>query len=499
VTFALCLFVTIFVNYSLFDLCPMAKLLDFILYRLPFYFLLPFLYFFDTAFDDTAKSIHSSVPSYPSETVAGLISNAYSNLDTYNILDESIERFVRKWDLAGASIAIAKEGNLVYAKGFGYANKETGEAMQPYHMLRVASVSKLITAVAIMKLVEKGQIELNSKVFGKHGILNEPLYLQYIDSRVEDITVKQLLTHSAGWTTRWGDHLFMHESIARQTGKSLPITSEDIICFALSKRLHFTPGTYSSYNNLGYVILEKVIEHKTGRPYEAFVKDEIFKPLDIYDAFIAQNFDSLRYPLEVRYYEVPESELVPAYDGDQHLFHKSRGGNDITSLGAAGGWVISSVSLLKFILDIDAENEHGIILSKKSRLQMEQVDPGIQPLGWRWISHNGDKGRTGSFAGTSALVLDSKDGFTFVFLTNCSPWNGAKFPFEVSKLMRMATQRVTSWPNLNLFNPESIYPRVNLSVMADFYTLPRHTGLSKSLKEILTENYYSSTREVFYF
>ena len=215
------------------------------------------------------------------------------------------------------------------------------------------------------------------------------------------------------------------------------------------------------------------------------MKDEIFKPLDIYDAFIAQNFDSLRYPLEVRYYEVPESELVPAYDGDQHLFHKSRGGNDITSLGAAGGWVISSVSLLKFILDIDAENEHGIILSKKSRLQMEQVDPGIQPVGWRWISHNGDKGRTGSFAGTSALVLDSKDGFTFGFLTNCSPWNGAKFLFEVSKLMRMATQRVTSWPNLNLFNPESIYPRVNLSVMADFTRYPETPDFQNHLKKSL--------------
>lgn len=405
---------------------------------------------------------NGSLRSNPSDSQAERlpeVSNQYLSNDVLNgedleLFERSITRFIRYWGLAGASVAIANEGKLVYAKGFGYADMENEIEMQPYHLLRVASVSKLITATAIMKLIEEGRLELNQQVFGEDGILDNPIYKNYIDDRIEAITVKDLLNHSGGWTTRWGDQLFMHESIARQLNRELPLSKDDVIEFTLGKRLHFTPGTRSSYSNFGYLVLERVIEKVAKSSYERFVKKSIFHPIGVYDAFIAHNYDSLRYPLEVRYYEVPEAEPVPSFDGQQEV-QKSRGGNDIRMLGAAGGWVISSVSLTKFLLSIDLHSEETIV-SRKSIRQMTSNEPGFHPLGWRWVSNSGVKWRTGSFAGTSALALSQSDGLTFVFITNTSPWVGARFPYEVNRMMARALRGVDSWPKINLFNPYSI-------------------------------------------
>lgn len=431
-----------------------------IVLHIAFFFLfdLTFGYSHRTGFVDPVTS-YNTVLTYD-------ISNADSEVKEFSKLDASIERFTKKWGITGASVAVAKDGKLVYAKGFGYANIEEKEKMQPFHLLRVASVSKLVTAVTIMKLVEDGLLDLNQKVFGFDGILNDPIFLNYIDDRVNDITVKNLLNHSAGWTTRWGDHLFMHESIARQMNLPLPLSQDDIITFALAKRLHFQPGTRSSYNNLGYVILQRVIEKTSGESYESYVLKNIFNPIGVYDAFIAYNFDSLRYPLETRYYEVPEAESVPSFDGQENLYLKSRGGNDIRSLGAAGGWVISSVSLVKFLLAIENASDSKII-SKKSSEIMAQTEPGIHPLGWRWVSSDGSKWRTGSFAGTSALAISRSDGVTFAFITNTSPWIGARFPYEVNRMMTRSLQLVGDWPDNGILSPE---PTDELRLFNNFFS-----------------------------
>ena len=85
---------------------------------------------------------------------------------------------MKKWTIEGASVAIAKDGKLVYARGFGYADTAAGIETQPYSKFRIASISKLVTAVAIMKLQEEGKLSLDDKVFGPEGILNDSCYCQ---------------------------------------------------------------------------------------------------------------------------------------------------------------------------------------------------------------------------------------------------------------------------------------------------------------------------------
>lgn len=396
----------------------------------------------------TANSAHEAVVN---DNLS--ITNNLSEANIFGDLNKSINKFIGKWDIKGAAIAIAKEGKLVYAKGFGYADVEHNQEVQPYNLFRVASVSKLITASAIMKLVEEGRLSLTDTVFGTHAILNQPAFLGYVDPRVETITVKNLLNHSAGWTTRYGDHMFMGEEIARALNKPMPVSLEDIIGFALSKRLHFDPSNHSSYCNIGYGILQLVIERITGTKYEDYVKDAIFAPIGITDAFLAFNLDEMRYAHEVKYYEVHDAAPIKSYNGVDTLLLKSRGGNDIRTLGAAGGWVISPVSLMRFLLSIDGDQSYPDILSRESVAELVRQEKGFHPLGWRWITRDGSYLRTGSLPGTSALAVVRQDGFSYVFLTNTSSWVGPRLPYEVERVISRSISKIDAWPNTDLFKP----------------------------------------------
>ena len=137
-----------------------------------------------------------------------MLDNEYSDFQETAVIDRSVNSFLKTWKVKGASVAVTKDEKLVYAKGFGTANDETGEEVKPGHLFRIASVSKLITAVAVMKLYEEGKLGLDDKVFGAQGILNDSIFLTYRDSRYEDITIRHLLNHTAGWSRYAGDPMF---------------------------------------------------------------------------------------------------------------------------------------------------------------------------------------------------------------------------------------------------------------------------------------------------
>jgi CubicO group peptidase (beta-lactamase class C family) len=227
------------------------------------------------------------------------ITNFYSEQQEFKTIEKQVKRFMKREHMIGASVAIAKEGKLVYAKGFGYADRENEVPVEPYHLFRIASVSKLVTAVGIFKLIEEGALSLDSRVFGPDGILNDSVYLKYRDKKVENITVLNLLNHSGGWTTRWGDPMFMPTIIARKLHKQLPVSSQDIIQFVLSKRLHFKPGTMSYYSNFGFMVLGEVIKKVSGMPYEEYIQTHVLYPQGIFDMRIGGSYLKDRYEFEV--------------------------------------------------------------------------------------------------------------------------------------------------------------------------------------------------------
>jgi len=380
------------------------------------------------------------------------ISGDFTKKNNFRYIDNEMAKFMQQWNLTGASVAIAKDGKMVFAKGYGYADLENKVEVEPYHLFRVASISKLITATGIMKLVEEGKLSLNDKVFGKDGILNFAPYNVYKDKNVEKIEVIHLLNHSGGWTNRWGDPMFMPTVIARKLGKSLPINDEDIITFMLDKRLHFKPGTMSSYSNLGYAILSKIIEQVSAQSYETYIKSKVLYPLGIFDMQLGNSYLNERNELEVKYYEPENSILVRDYSGKDGLVPRSYGGNDIQTLGGAGGWIASSTDLMKLMLAIDGEDYPADIISAESvKMMTTPVGKGFHPLGWRGVRAQ-ERYRTGTLAGSSVLMVNRKDGISYVVLFNSSTWKGPLLANNIRSMMHKSIEHTTNWPKSDLFN-----------------------------------------------
>ncbi len=386
------------------------------------------------------------------------IDNSLTDSEMFGNAEKGVEWFMKNWSIKGASVAVAKEGKLLYARGFGYASVSDSLPVEPYHRFRVASVSKLITAIAIMKLQEDGRLSVNDKVFGPGAILDDTIFAHPKDRRVFDITVGHLLAHEGGWSQRYGDQMFMPEVIARTMDVPLPVDLKTIIRFALSKNLHFTPGTGQAYSNLGYSILGLVIERASGIEYETYCQRHILGPLGIYDMALGRNLPEDALPLEVSYYEVENAPLKPSVNGTGELVPASRGGNDIETLGAAGGWVATAPDLMRLLLAVDGFEEPKDILRPESIGFMTDVYNGYAPVGWRATLPNGTWWRTGSFSGTTAMLKRLPDGTAWVVLMNSSAWNGPELTSDIDQMMARFLQRIPEWPETDLFSYSAPVP-----------------------------------------
>lgn len=380
-----------------------------------------------------------------------ILSNELSNLKETQKMDSQIETFMRKWEINGASLAIMKDEKLIYAKGYGWADKERQEKTEVRHIFRIASVSKLITATAIMKLCEEGKISLNSKVFGENSILDDAKFRNFKDVRFKEITIEQLLRHKGGFSVRAGDPMFSLGQIAREQGFNRAMNTDEIISYVLSKRLGYKPGSGTRYSNVGYLILSKVIEKVSKMDYEDYVKEKILIPAGVYDMHIAGNSYEEKFPNEVKYYGPADEEPVEAFDGSSKMMPRWYGGNNIKALYGAGGWVASPSELLKLVAAIDGRDGVTDILSRKSVRTMTTSDPSNLPIGWAKCTAAGDWTRSGTLSGTSALIKYSPNGYSWVFITNTSSWKGARFPNYIDALFRGALQKVPKWPERDLF------------------------------------------------
>lgn len=386
------------------------------------------------------------------------IDNSLTDARAFESAEKGIEWFMKNWSIKGASVAVAKEGKLLYARGFGYASLPDSLPVEPYHRFRIASVSKLITAVAIMKLQEEGRLTVTEKVFGPGAILDDTLFAHPKDRRVFDITVGHLLAHEGGWSQRYGDQMFMPEVISRTMDVPMPVDLKTIIRFALSKNLHFAPGTGQSYSNLGYSILGLVIEEASGMDYETYCRRKILEPLGIFDMSLGRNLPEDALPLEVSYYEVENAPLRPSVYGTGEMVPASRGGNDIETLGAAGGWVATAPDLMRLLLAVDGFDEPKDILLPESIEFMTDVYNGFAPVGWRATMPNGTWWRTGSFSGTTAMLKRMPDGTAWVVLMNSSAWNGPELTSDVDQMMARFLQRINEWPETDLFSYSAPVP-----------------------------------------
>jgi CubicO group peptidase (beta-lactamase class C family) len=182
--------------------------------------------------------------------------------DNADEIDKLLQMYVDYGQFNG-SVLVAEKGNIIYKKGFGYANMEWEIPNTTATKFRLASVSKQFTATLIMQLVEEGKIKLDGKLSS---------YLPYYRKDTgEKVTIHQLLTHTSGipsYTNRYGGQL-----------NRLTLEADSLVIKYCSDSLEFEPGSQFRYNNSGYAILGAIIEHVSEKSYQQVLQEKIFEPL----------------------------------------------------------------------------------------------------------------------------------------------------------------------------------------------------------------------------
>lgn len=388
------------------------------------------------------------------------LTNAMSDSDSLRGIDKEVQEFMKYWRIQGISLSVMRNDSLMFSKGYGWADKEKNEVMTPGHILRLASVSKLLTATGIMKLEEQGRLSLDDHVFGPDGILCDSLWTALIrDSLYYDITVEHLLRHKGGFSTRGGDPMFSTRTIMLQNRLSTPPDQNTLVKVQLRKPLAFVPGETQEYSNFGFLLLSMIIEKLTGTDYESWMQENILKPAGCVDFHIAGNYYQDKYPNEVRYYVQPDDSPVDEFNNSGRKVVRCYGGNDIPTLSGAGAWAASTAELCRFVASIDGRPEVPDIISVESvRRMTEWFDPDTFSLGWNDTKPTGEWTRTGTFSGTSALIKYFPDGECWVLVTNTSTWRGAglaRFTTEMFEKSRAACSALLPLRNLFYVQEES--------------------------------------------
>jgi N-acyl-D-amino-acid deacylase len=382
-------------------------------------------------------------------------------------LDELMQSFLRDNELPGAALAVARGGRLVYSRGFGYADVDRTIPVRPDSLFRIASVSKPITAVATMRLVDEGKLKLEDRVFEVLPHRRKQAPEQRADPRLGQITIRHLLQHRGGWDRHKSlDPMFHSLAIAFWMGQRPPAEPDDVVRFMLGRKLDFDPGRQSVYSNFGYCVLGRVIEQVSGQSYERSVQRSLLQPLGIHSMRIGKTLPEGRAEKEVKYYTRDKGTALGVVGNA--LFRKvprPYGAWYLEAMDAHGGWLGSAVDLVRFSSAL--ETAESRVLSQASRDAMlarpaenterdgEQQDT-YYGLGWQVRELSGENKNywhAGSLPGTSSLLVVRHDGFSWAVLFNSRDMPGGGTPAaKIDSLIHRAVNSVEHWPDHDLFS-----------------------------------------------
>lgn len=380
-------------------------------------------------------------------------------------LDKVMEGLLAKYSIPGAALAVSRNGALVYARGFGSADTASARLVQPDSLFRVASVSKTFTAIAIMKLVEEGKIQLDQSAFGLLPDL-VPLTGATLNPQLAQVTVRELLNMTGGWDRAIvPDPIDNTPAMSAATGLPLPISCSQVIQYQLGRPLQHAPGTTYAYSNFGYCVLGQIITEVSGMSYENYVRQVVLTPLGIGRAKQADPFISDVVNGEVTYYNYPGAPLLQsAYASGGPLVPAQYGNHDFLASEAAGSWVTTPIELLRFVNGIDGVA--GGPLLQPATIQLMETEsaafggtPGFYGLGfdmYKTTAGGFNWYKDGALPGTAAYLYRGANLTDFAVVFNSAPASASENgsdPFETDYVNQIETalSQVTSWPTTDQF------------------------------------------------
>lgn len=312
--------------------------------------------------------------------------------DPFEALRSLGKQGLEKTRAPGLAVSLVKNEKVAWTEGFGFSDVENDVVVRPDAVFRIASITKPMTATAVMQLVERGLVRLDDPV---------QQYVPSFPDKGSPITIRHLLTHTSGIR-----HYKPGEFNNKQSYESL----DDAFDLFKDDPLLFPPGEKYSYSTYGYNLLAAVVERVSGMPFERYLQERIWRPAEMPDT-------RLEHPPEIvkrraRHYVRSESgELQNAPYAD-------------LSVKWAGGGVISTApDVARFHIALDK----GKLLEPETLAQMytpATLNDGTRTnygLGWQsvvadgqqWVAHSG-----GATGGTTYLLRNPESGIAVVILAN---------------------------------------------------------------------------------
>jgi CubicO group peptidase (beta-lactamase class C family) len=246
------------------------------------------------------------------------------------VFEAWVMNLMEERSLPSISLAVVSGQELVYARAFGFADLEEERAATLGTPYRIASLTKVFTSIAVMQLVERGELSLSTQVA---ELIPELRTLRAEESWLEAITVRSLLTHTAGLPT--------HPAIPLNPGEVDPLEARQRLLSGLANQgLLFPPNRYSKYSNLGFDLAGLIVERTSGMPFEAYLQRFIFTPLAM---------DSARFPSSPRALDRPEPATGYGRQG-----HHGRRGDEFPEMATllghpAAGLMTNTHDLIQFL------------------------------------------------------------------------------------------------------------------------------------------------------
>lgn len=311
------------------------------------------------------------------------------------------------------AVLVTKRDSIILNKGYGFANKEKSFANTPKTVYDICSVTKQFTGAAILKLAENEKLELTDSLI---------TYFKDLPVDKQNITIHHLLTHSGGFGHGIGKGDFDH------------IPEKEYFQQLFNTDLLFTPGEKYEYSNSGYSILGRIIEIVSGKSYESYIREDLFKPAGMSQTgYLLPEWDSDL---------VANEYLYNVINKENHISEYQKDGKIAWPLKANGGIHSTQEDMYKWYLAL----KNNTVLNKQSIEKLTaphilEYEGESSYYGYGWVIFQSDRGTKvithSGFNGVSyyEFIWFPEEDALILFSTNSSTRESSRIPFELEKML----------------------------------------------------------------
>jgi CubicO group peptidase (beta-lactamase class C family) len=408
------------------------------------------------------QSAGKATPAFAGASSSATIAISGDAIPQLKSFDSAMTALMTKWHIPGGALAVSKDGRLLLAHGYGMADTEHQQQVRPDSLFRIASLTKAFTAAGVLLLVEQGKLDLDTPAFSLLPQYSAPPGAT-VDPRLSTITVREILHHTGGWDRdKSFDPMFASARISKAMGTPPPADCPTTIRYMMGQPLDFDPGTKYAYSNFGYCVLGRIIENVSGEPYADFIANEVLAPAGITRMREGRSLAKDRAPGEVRYYDYPGAGLATSvFPPPPADVPGPYGGFYLEAMDSHGGWIASSVDLLKFLDSLDGLRPPALLQPASIGLMTGRPAP---PVSQRTPTYYGmglmvrrlEGGQEnwwhdGGLDGSETEMARYANGAAFAVLFNSQPQDGDGFGNDIDSMLANLATSTSSWPAGDLF------------------------------------------------